>query len=91
MVENMLQNICKAHDFNATCLRYFNAAGAHESGDIGELHEPETHLIPNIFNAKINNKILEIFGDDYDTSDGTCVRDYVHVNGFGKTCTFIRA
>jgi len=80
MVENMLQDICLANDFNATCLRYFNAAGAHESGEIGEAHDPETHLIPNILKAALSNKSkLKVFGNDYPTHDGTCVRDYVHV------------
>lgn len=85
MVENMLKDICLANDFNATCLRYFNAAGAHESGEIGEAHEPETHLIPNILMAAISNKSnLKIFGDDYPTIDGTCVRDYVHVQDLAQ-------
>lgn len=80
MIENILEDICKSFDFNATCLRYFNAAGAHESGLIGEAHYPETHLIPNIFNATFSkNKTFEIFGKDYSTRDGTCIRDYVHV------------
>jgi len=80
MVENMLQDICSTYDFNATCLRYFNAAGAHESGEIGEAHDPETHLIPNVLKAAISNESsLKVFGDDYPTPDGTCVRDYVHV------------
>lgn len=80
MVENMLQDICSANDFNATCLRYFNAAGAHESGEIGEAHDPETHLIPNVLKAAISNESnLKVFGDDYPTPDGTCARDYVHV------------
>ena len=80
MVENMLQDICSANDFNATCLRYFNAAGAHDSGEIGEAHDPETHLIPNVLKAALSNESnLKVFGDDYPTPDGTCVRDYVHV------------
>ena len=80
MVEKMLQDICSANDFNATCLRYFNAAGAHESGAIGEAHDPETHLIPNILAATLSNESnLKVFGNDYATPDGTCVRDYVHV------------
>ncbi len=80
MVENMLQDICLANDFNATCFRYFNAAGAHESGEIGEAHDPETHLIPNILKAALSNESkLKVFGNDYPTHDGTCVRDYVHV------------
>jgi UDP-glucose 4-epimerase len=85
MVENMLQDICSANDFNATCLRYFNAAGAHESGEIGEAHEPETHLIPNILKSVLSGKSdLKVFGVDYPTLDGTCVRDYVHVNDLAQ-------
>jgi UDP-glucose 4-epimerase len=85
MVENMLQDICSANDFNAICLRYFNAAGAHESGEIGEAHDPETHLIPNVLKAAISNESsLKVFGDDYPTPDGTCVRDYVHVTDLSQ-------
>lgn len=85
MVENILQDICSANDFNATCLRYFNAAGAHESGEIGEAHDPETHLIPNVLKAAIfNESNLKVFGDDYPTTDGTCVRDYVHVTDLAQ-------
>jgi len=85
MVENMLQDICSANDFNATCLRYFNAAGAHESGEIGEAHDPETHLIPNVLKAVLSNESsLKVFGDDYPTPDGTCVRDYVHVTDLSQ-------
>jgi len=85
MVENMLQDICSATDFNATCLRYFNASGAHESGEIGEAHDPETHLIPNILKAALaNERNLKVFGDDYPTPDGTCVRDYVHVTDLAQ-------
>lgn len=80
IVENMLRDICSTYDFNATCFRYFNAAGAHESGDIGEQHDPETHLIPNVLKSVVSdNSQLKVFGDDYPTHDGTCVRDYVHV------------
>jgi len=85
MVENMLRDICTAYDFNATCFRYFNAAGAHESGEIGEAHDPETHLIPNILKSALSGgNELKIFGDDYDTHDGTCVRDYVHVTDLAQ-------
>jgi UDP-glucose 4-epimerase len=85
MVENMLRDICSAHDFSATCLRYFNAAGAHESCKIGEAHDPETHLIPNVIKAALSNKSnLKVFGNDYPTSDGTCVRDYVHVTDLAQ-------
>ena len=65
--------------------RYFNAAGADESGTIGEMHEPETHLIPLIFEAVQGRRAaMEIFGDDYPTPDGTCIRDYIHVNDLGE-------
>ena len=85
MVENMLQDICSANDFNAMCVRYFNAAGAHESGEIGEAHDPETHLIPNILKAALSSKnSLRVFGNDYPTPDGTCIRDYVHVTDLAQ-------
>jgi UDP-glucose 4-epimerase len=80
ITENILEDICISNDFNAICLRYFNAAGAHESGEIGESRDPETHLIPNILNAALNSQSdLKIYGDNYPTEDGTCIRDYVHV------------
>tara|TARA_B100000900_G_scaffold354533_1_gene323308 strand:- start:17868 stop:18839 length:972 start_codon:yes stop_codon:yes gene_type:complete len=85
MVENMLQDICSVNNFNVTCLRYFNAAGAHESGKIGESHDPETHLIPNVLKTAISKESsLKVFGDDYPTSDGTCIRDYVHVTDLAQ-------
>lgn len=86
MVENMLTDICSANDLNATCLRYFNAAGAHESAEIGELHVPETHLIPSILNSACSHQKsnLKVFGNDYETPDGTCVRDYVHVTDLAQ-------
>lgn len=85
MVENLLRDICSAYDFNATCFRYFNAAGAHVSGTIGEDHDPETHLIPNVLTSAIaGGNSLKVFGDDYDTPDGTCVRDYVHVTDLAQ-------
>jgi UDP-glucose 4-epimerase len=85
MVENILQDICASNDFNATCLRYFNAAGAHESGEIGEVHDPETHLLPNVLKAALSSESnLKVFGNDYDTPDGTCVRDYVHVTDLAQ-------
>jgi UDP-glucose 4-epimerase len=85
MAEGILQDICSAYDFNVTCLRYFNAAGAHESGEIGEAHEAETHLIPNILNALLSDeKVFKVFGTDYPTHDGTCVRDYVHVTDLAQ-------
>ena len=85
MVENMLRDICAVHDINATCFRYFNAAGADPSGSIGEAHDPETHLIPNILKSTISGGIaLKVFGNDYETRDGTCVRDYVHVSDLAQ-------
>jgi UDP-glucose 4-epimerase len=62
------------------CLRYFNAAGAHPNGHIGERHEPETHLIPLLLQAAAGRRErVSVFGRDYDTPDGTCIRDYIHV------------
>lgn len=79
-MEQLLENICYAKDFSAVCLRYFNAAGASSDSSIGESHEPETHLIPNALRAASGNgQPLIIFGDDYPTPDGTCIRDYIHV------------
>lgn len=83
MVEKILQDYSKAYDLNSVSLRYFNAAGADPSGSIGEAHDPETHLIPNVLKSCLNSggfNQLKIFGNDYDTPDGTCVRDYIHVN-----------
>ncbi len=83
--ENILEDFTKSNELKVICLRYFNAAGADPSGDIGEDHDPETHLIPNILNSVIHNKIvLEVFGDDYPTYDGTCIRDYIHVNDLAE-------
>lgn len=75
-----LKDFENAHGIRHVNLRYFNAAGAHEDGDIGEDHRPETHLIPLACEAALGRgEALSVFGDDYDTPDGTCVRDYVHV------------
>lgn len=80
MVERVLADYAAAHDFRPMILRYFNAAGADPDGDIGEAHEPETHLIPLAIDAALGaDARLTVFGDDYPTADGTCVRDYVHV------------
>lgn len=80
MVERAIEDVCRASGtMGATCFRYFNAAGAHPDGDLGERHEPETHLIPNVLKAAVEGRSMKLFGDDYDTPDGTCVRDYIHV------------
>lgn len=80
MVEEMLRDCGEADGLGWVALRYFNAAGAQEDGMIGEDHNPETHLIPNVFRAiRGEMPALTLFGDDYDTPDGTCVRDYIHV------------
>jgi UDP-glucose 4-epimerase len=94
VIEDMLADYAHAYGINSVCLRYFNAAGADISGVIGEAHEPETHLIPNILLSLIRHHDasldhckrsfektrLKVFGNDYTTPDGTCVRDYVHVS-----------
>lgn len=79
--EQALEAYDRAYGFRYASLRYFNAAGADESGEIGELHEPETHLIPLALRAAAGaGPELHVFGTDYPTPDGTCVRDYIHVN-----------
>lgn len=79
--ELMLEDFAAAHAFSCIALRYFNAAGADEAGDLGEDHDPESHLLPNAIKAALGQgPALNIFGSDYDTPDGTCLRDYVHVN-----------
>jgi UDP-glucose-4-epimerase GalE len=79
--EQALEAYDRAYGFRFASLRYFNAAGADESGEIGELHEPETHLIPLALRAAAGlGPELHVFGSDYPTPDGTCIRDYIHVN-----------
>jgi UDP-arabinose 4-epimerase len=79
--ENALEAYARAYGLRSVRLRYFNAAGADESGETGELHDPETHLIPLALAASTGKgRELQIFGSDYPTPDGTCVRDYIHVN-----------
>lgn len=79
-MEKMFKWTGVAHGLKYVSLRYFNACGAHESGSIGEAHNPETHLIPLILQVPLNKrKAINIYGDDYDTPDGTCIRDYIHV------------
>lgn len=80
-VERMLRDCADAYDFNCVSLRYFNAAGADPSGAIGEMHDPESHLIPLLLKvASGRQESIKVFGNDYPTPDGTCQRDYVHVN-----------
>lgn len=78
-VERMLQAYDQAYGMRSVALRYFNAAGADPDGEIGEDHRPETHLIPRVLLNALGRAEFKIFGDDYETADGTCVRDYVHV------------
>ena len=79
-VEKILKDFNTAYDFKYISLRYFNAAGADPEGEIGESHEPETHLIPLVLETASGKKDeIKIFGDDYQTKDGTCIRDYIHV------------
>lgn len=79
--EQMLGHMEKIHNFNVVILRYFNVAGAYINDDtmLGENHEPETHLIPLAISALLNDKTFNIYGTDYKTYDGTCIRDYIHV------------
>ncbi len=79
VIEQVLEDYSAAYGLRSFRLRYFNAAGADAAGSCGERHEPETHLIPLAFRAAITGKPLKVFGTDWDTPDGTCVRDYVHV------------
>ena len=80
MIEQMLRDYSDIYGLRYVALRYFNAAGADQSGEIGEDHTPETHLIPLILEAALGKRAnISIFGTDYDTADGTCVRDYIHV------------
>ena len=80
MIERILRWADEVHGMRSACLRYFNAAGAHPEVPIGEDHAPETHLIPIALEAVLGHRShVEIFGDDYDTPDGTCIRDYIHV------------
>lgn len=84
-MERMFKWTSQAHDLRFVSLRYFNACGAHPSGEIGEAHNPESHLIPLILQVPNNQReYISIFGNDYETKDGTCVRDYIHVNDLAQ-------
>lgn len=79
-MEHMMKWCVSAYGMSFVALRYFNACGAHPNGMIGELHDPETHLIPLILKVALGERdAINIFGNDYDTKDGTCIRDYIHV------------
>lgn len=79
MVEKMLSWYNKIYDLNFVSLRYFNAAGAALDGSMGENHNPETHIIPNAIQSALSGSTFDLYGDDYDTPDGTAIRDYIHV------------
>ncbi len=84
-VERMLADYAKAYDLRYAALRYFNAAGADAEGEVGERHEPETHVIPLAARGALRDDyVFTIFGDDFETRDGTCVRDYIHVSDLGR-------
>ena len=84
-MEKMFKWTSVAHGLHFVSLRYFNACGAHVSGSIGEAHKPETHLIPLILQVPNGQReFISIFGDDYDTKDGTCIRDYIHVTDLAQ-------
>lgn len=84
-IENVLKSMATAHGFSSASFRYFNASGAAEDGSIGEDHHPETHLIPLVIDAAMGKREnIAIFGDDYDTPDGTCLRDYIHVDDLAR-------
>ena len=79
MIEQVIKDLAKSSNLRSVILRYFNAAGASPDSIIGEDHDPETHLIPLVIKAAIKSETIKIFGDDYPTKDGTCLRDYIHV------------
>lgn len=85
MVEQILADFAVSYDLNYVVLRYFNAAGAHAEAEIGEDHSPETHLIPIILEQLLGEREqILVFGTDYPTADGTCIRDYIHVTDLAK-------
>ena len=85
LIEQMLPDYDRAHGLHSICLRYFNAAGADPEGRLGERHDPETHLVPLVLQAASGRReSISIFGTDYDTPDGTCVRDYIHIHDLAQ-------
>jgi UDP-glucose 4-epimerase len=84
MVENMIETLDQYRGFRSIRLRYFNACGAEPEAGLGECHDPETHLLPLILDAVLTGNPVTLFGDDYDTPDGTCIRDYIHVSDLAE-------
>ena len=85
MIERALVWADRVHGLRSACLRYFNAAGADPAGRLGEDHDPETHLIPLVIDAALGRRAeLAVFGTDYPTPDGTCIRDYIHVSDLAE-------
>jgi UDP-arabinose 4-epimerase len=85
MVEQILADYTRAYDLRAVCLRYFNAAGADPDGELGERHDPETHLVPIVLETAAGHRgAVPVYGHDYPTRDGTCVRDYIHVGDLAR-------
>ena len=85
MIEKIMDDYDKAYGLKSVRLRYFNVAGADSQGRVGEWHEPETHLIPNILKSTFSGgQTFKMFGTDYDTKDGTCVRDYINVEDLAQ-------
>lgn len=85
MMEQILDDLDAASGLRSVCLRYFNAAGADPEGDLGEDHDPETHLIPLVLKTALGQRQeLTVFGNDYPTKDGTCVRDYIHIQDLAQ-------
>jgi UDP-glucose-4-epimerase GalE len=84
MVERILETLDQYREFRSVCLRYFNACGSEPAAGLGECHEPETHLIPLILRAVQTGNPVTLFGDDYPTPDGTCIRDYIHVSDLAE-------
>src|SRR5690242_20273908 len=84
MVEKMIETLDQYRGVRGIRLRYFNACGAEPEAGLGEAHDPETHLIPLILRAILTGKPVTVFGEDYDTPDGTCIRDYIHVSDLAE-------
>jgi len=85
MVEQILDDFSMAHGLRSVVLRYFNAAGADPEGQVGEDHRPETHLIPLVLQTALGRRAsVDVYGDDYPTADGTCVRDYIHIHDLAQ-------